>query len=172
MTCTFRIISVGSAVYPGVTVHESIWSRFVLIEVNGTVSIPDSEIEFHVSSSSGPGGQNVNRVRTRVTLRFDVAASVHLSDQEKTRVFARLPTRINKEGVLQVHSQRHRSQEMNRSAAEQRLGELLGEALEEIRPRRKTRVPSGAKKRRREDKRRRSRLKQTRSPGSRTGQDE
>ncbi len=143
-----------------------------MIEVNERVSIPDSEIEFHMSSSSGPGGQNVNRVRTRVTLRFDVEASGSLIDGEKMRVFARLSTRINKEGVLQVHSERHRSQEMNRTAAECRLGELLGEALEETRPRRRTKVPGGSRKRRREDKQRRSRLKQTRSPRSRADVDE
>jgi ribosome-associated protein len=139
-----------------------------MIEVNERVFLPDSEVEFHVSSSSGPGGQNVNRVRTRVTLRFDVGASVSLTDEQKARIFARLRTRINKEGVLQVHSQRHRSQEMNRAEAERRLGALLGEAIEEIRPRRKTRVPSGSRKRRREDKQRRSRVKETRSPGNRT----
>ena len=99
-------------------------------------------------------------------------ASGSLIDGEKMRVFARLSTRINKEGVLQVHSERHRSQEMNRTAAECRLGELLGEALEETRPRRRTKVPGGSRKRRREDKQRRSRLKQTRSPRSRADVDE
>ena len=100
-----------------------------MIDVNKQLAIPEGEIEFRVSSSSGPGGQNVNRVRTRVTLLFDVGASTSLSDADRQRILARLKTRINKDGALQVSSQKHRTQEQNRTAAEQRLGELLREAL-------------------------------------------
>ncbi len=137
-----------------------------MIEVNEQVSIPEGEIEFRVSSSSGPGGQNVNRVRTRVTLLFDVGGSMSLSDADRQRILARLKTRINKDGVLQVSSQKHRTQDQNRTAAEQRLGELLREALASRHARRPTKVPSASKRQRMEEKKRRSRLKQARSaPG-------
>ena len=134
-----------------------------MIDVNEQVAIPEGEIEFRVSSSSGPGGQNVNRVRTRVTLLFDVSGSMSLSDVDRQRILARLKTRINKDGVLQVSSQKHRTQEQNRAAAEQRLGELLREALTRPRVRRPTKVPSASKRRRIDEKKRRSRRKQSRS---------
>ena len=134
-----------------------------MIDVNEQVSIPEGEIEFRVSSSSGPGGQNVNRVRTRVTLLFDVGRSTSLSDADRQRILTRLKTRINKDGVLQVRSQKHRTQERNRTAAEQRLGEMLCEALVRPRVRRPTKTPTASKRRRMERKRQRSRLKQSRS---------
>ena len=96
-----------------------------MINVNEQVVISEEEIEFRASSSSGPGGQNVNRVRSRVTLLFDVAHSTSLSDTERDLILASLQTRINKHGVLSVSSQKHRTQEQNRTAAEQRVIELL-----------------------------------------------
>jgi ribosome-associated protein len=124
--------------------------------------IPDSELEFEYSRSGGPGGQNVNRVETRVTLRFEIAASATLADFEKRRVRIALPTRINKAGVLRVTSQRHRTREANRRAAIERFEELIEAALKPQRPRVKTRVPKGAKRRRLDQKRRRSQIKQGR----------
>jgi len=135
----------------------------VVIDVNKQVSIPERELEFRVSSSRGPGGQNVNRVRTRVTLLFDVIGSASLSTADRRRILARLKTRINKDGVLQVSSQKHRTQNQNRTSAEERLGELLREALARPQIRRPTGVPSGSKRQRVEDKKRKARLKQLRS---------
>jgi ribosome-associated protein len=122
-----------------------------------------TELRFRYSRSSGPGGQNVNRVETRVTLLFDVGASPSLSDAQKRRVLDRLGTRINKDGVLRVVSQRHRTREANRRAAIERFETLLAQALRRKRVRRKTAVPKGAQKRRLENKRRRGELKRTRS---------
>lgn len=127
------------------------------------VQIDPGELSFTYARSSGPGGQNVNRVQTRAMLQFDVAASASLNDYQKRRILARLSGRINKEGVLRVISQRHRTQEANRRAAIERFHELIEEALRVQRPRRKTRVSRAAKVRRLDSKRRRSDLKRTRS---------
>jgi len=125
--------------------------------------IARGELQFAYSRSSGPGGQNVNRVETRVTLLFDVDASPGLTDSQKRRVHSRLATRINKDGVLRVVSQRFRTREANRRAAVERFEELLAEALRRVRPRRKTRVPKAVKRRRIESKRRRGEIKRSRS---------
>jgi len=129
--------------------------------------IAQGELQFAYSRSSGPGGQNVNRVETRVTLLFDVDASPGLTDSQKRRIHERLATRINKNGVLRVVSQRFRTREANRRAAVERFEELLAEALRRERPRRKTRVPRAVKRRRIDSKRRRGEIKRSRSkPGS------
>jgi len=124
--------------------------------------IPVDELRFTYSRSGGPGGQHVNRVETRVTLLFDVDDSARLSDEQKRRVHRRLATRINKEGEMRVVSQRHRTREANRRAAIERFDELLEEALRPRTPRRKTRVPAAARRRRLEAKRRRGDLKRQR----------
>jgi ribosome-associated protein len=124
--------------------------------------IPVDELRFTYSRSGGPGGQHVNRVETRVTLLFDVDDSARLSDEQKRRVHRRLATRINKEGKMRVVSQRHRTREANRRAAIERFDELLEEALRPRTPRRKTRVPAAARRRRLEAKRRRGDLKRQR----------
>jgi ribosome-associated protein len=125
--------------------------------------IPEDELQYAYSRSSGPGGQNVNRVETRVTLLFDVEASPSLSDYQKRRLRTRLATRVNRDGVLRVVSQRYRTREANRQAALQRFNELLEAALRQQKPRRKTKVSKAAKQRRVEAKRRRSEVKKGRS---------
>lgn len=137
-----------------------------VIEINDHVSIPRAELEFSVSRSAGPGGQHVNKVSSRVSLHFDLEASVSLSDAQKERIRQRLSTRITRAGVFQLHCQAHRSQAQNRELAVERFAELLREALHRDKPRRKTRVSKTAKQRRMEDKRRRGAVKRTRSgPG-------
>jgi ribosome-associated protein len=131
------------------------------------LEIDQNELSFSYARSSGPGGQHVNRVETRVTLRFDVAGSPSLTEEQRERVLRRLATRINKDGVLRVVSQRHRTREANRRAAVERFHELLAEALRPRRVRRKTRVPRAARRRRLESKRRRGEVKQLRrKPGA------
>jgi len=134
-----------------------------MIEKTGGTTIDEEELVFKVSRSGGPGGQNVNKVNTRVTLFFDVANCGSLSDWQKQRILTRLATRSDKNGVLRVVSQKFRTQRANRKAAVERLLKLLADALK-IRPiRKKSKVSYAAKQRRLEEKRRRSLLKRQRS---------
>ena len=134
-----------------------------MIEIIHNISISEDELIFRASRSSGPGGQNVNKVSTRVTLFFDVASCESFSNVQKQRILARLSTRADKNGVIRVTSQKFRTQRANRRAAIERLGELLREALKTRRVRKKTKVPYAAKQRRLEDKKRRSLLKRQRA---------
>jgi ribosome-associated protein len=127
------------------------------------ISIPENELSFAASRSGGPGGQNVNKVSTKITLSFDVDRSAALSDDQKRRIAEKLATRINNDGILQVVSQRTRSQEMNRADAVERFAELLRKALTPRRARFKTRLPRAAKEQRLQEKKKRSVKKQARS---------
>ncbi len=133
------------------------------MQIDENTAISDDELLFKASRSSGPGGQNVNKVNTRVMLLFDVAGSPSLSAWQKQRIVSRLATRVDKRGVLRVVSQKERTQEGNRRAAAHRLAQLLAEALKRGPVRKKTTIPAGARERRLEDKKRRSRLKQQRT---------
>ncbi len=134
-----------------------------MIEITDDISIPEDELVFRASRSGGPGGQNVNKVNTRVTLFFDVGNCESLSEEQKRRIMTRLKTRTDKNGVLRVVSQKHRTQRANRNAAVERLQGLLTDALKTRPVRKKTRVSYAAKQRRLEEKRRRSMLKQQRA---------
>jgi ribosome-associated protein len=134
-----------------------------MVWVTEDLEIADGELAFTTSRSSGPGGQNVNKVSTRVTLLFDLEGSTSLSDQQRELLRSRLPGRISKDGVLRVVSQRHRTQLANRDAAVERFVELVRTALTEERERVPV-TPSGrAREKRLEAKRLRSRLKRERS---------
>lgn len=133
------------------------------IRINRRVSIPYSELSFSASRSSGPGGQNVNKVNSRVTLFFDVANSPSLSDRQRQLIKRRLATRVNKHGVFRVVSQKHRTQAANRDEAIERLRSLLQEALRRTKPRKRTRLPKAAKERRLKEKKYRGRIKEKRS---------
>ena len=134
-----------------------------MIDIIDETSIPESEIGFSASRSGGPGGQNVNKVSSKVTLTFDVQASTALSEDQKRTIMAKLATRINKEGTLQIVSQRTRSQEQNRADVVLRFSELLRRALTPQLPRIHTRVPKAAKHQRLQEKKKRSLTKHTRS---------
>jgi len=126
------------------------------------VLIPEGELVFKASRSSGPGGQNVNKLNTRVTVLFHVAGSPSLSEEQKQQVRRRLAGRIDKDGVLHVASQKHRSQEANRRSAVERLQQLVQEALRPEPVRRKTKAPIAARERRLQEKKQRSDRKQQR----------
>ncbi len=138
-----------------------------MTDSNPNVSIPRHELKFEASTSSGPGGQHVNRSRTRVTLLFDVQASTVLTADQKRRVRQKLATRIDREGRVRVRCGRHRSQAMNREETIRRLSELIRKALRRERRRVATR-PSGAERKRRlKDKRKRADIKRRRkAPGA------
>ena len=130
-----------------------------MLRINDDVSISEDELCFEFARSSGPGGQNVNKVETKVTLLFDVLNAPSLSDEERAKVEERLSSRITKAGVLRVTSQRHRTREANRRETVERFVELLTDALTEQEPRISTKVPAAARRRRGEEKKRRSRAK-------------
>ena len=134
-----------------------------MIEIRGNILISENELVFKFSRSSGPGGQNVNKVNTRVTLLFDLANSTNLTDIQKKRILKRLAGRTSKDGVIRVVSQRYRTQKANRKAVVERLQELLSSAMETKPIRRKTKVPWSAKRRRLEEKKQRSILKRQRT---------
>jgi len=134
-----------------------------MIEITDSIFIDEDELVFKASRSSGPGGQNVNKVNTRITLFFDVAGCEVLSDIQKQRILGRLSTRANKDGVIRVVSQKFRTQQANRRAAVERLQELLRGALKTKPIRKKTKVPERVRQRRLEEKKRRSMLKRQRA---------
>jgi ribosome-associated protein len=127
------------------------------------IELAEEDLEFTWSRSSGPGGQNVNRVETRVTLRFDVARSRGLTEDERRRITERLATRVSNEGILRVTVQRHRTREANRRAAVERFAELVAFALHREAPRRPTKTSRAARQKRLEEKRRRGEAKRSRS---------
>jgi len=132
-------------------------------KITEKLSIPANELMFTACRSSGPGGQNVNKVNTRVTLWFDVVNSPSLSARQKQMIQVNLPTRMNKEGVLRVVSQKYRSQAQNRNTTIERFVSLLHEALKEELPRKEMTVPYSARRRRLENKKHRSLIKHDRS---------
>ena len=128
---------------------------------NGVV-IPANLLRAVTSRSGGPGGQNVNKVESKVTIELDVA-SIPADEAQLEKVRQHLATRINRNGVLRVTSQAARSQLENRDRALTVMETLLRDALEERAPRRRTRTPAGQKARRLEEKKRRAERKQNRS---------
>jgi len=134
-----------------------------MIEIKEGVFISAEELVFKRSRSSGPGGQNVNKVNTRVTVFFDVSNCQSFSDAQKKRILQKLAGRADKNGVIRVASQRHRTQKANQNAAVERLTELLKHALMRKPVRKKTKVPFSAIQMRLEEKKRRSLLKKERS---------
>jgi ribosome-associated protein len=134
-----------------------------MIQIFDNLLIPENEISFTASRSGGPGGQNVNKVSSRVTLSFDVTRTTALSEDQKRQILSELATRINKDGILRIVSQRTRSQEINRTDALERFCELLRRALTPKRLRIKTHIPKGAKQHRLETKKKRTILKRARS---------
>ena len=120
-------------------------------------------LRFQASRSGGPGGQNVNKVNTRVTVYFDLSAYPLFSETQKRRIWKILATRTNSAGIIRVTSQRFRTQQANRRAAVNRLMELLEQALKRPPMRIRTGIPRGVNQHRLEHKKRRGQLKQLRS---------
>jgi ribosome-associated protein len=128
------------------------------------VNIPDlsSEFQFLTSRSSGPGGQNVNKVNSKVELRFDVQNSNLLSDDQKDILLKKLATKITSEGILSVVSQRDRSQLANKEDAIEKLYLLIVKALKPVKPRKNTRPTKSSVERRLTTKRIKAEIKQNR----------
>lgn len=133
-----------------------------MIAITPALQVGLDELRFTFSRSGGPGGQNVNKVNTRVTLWFDVAASPSLDDEQKARILERLAGRGNRDGLLQVVAMRHRTQRANREEAVQRFAVLLAGALSRRAPRKKTRTPKAVREKRLREKKQRAERKLTR----------
>jgi len=133
-----------------------------MIRITDTIAIDEGEIEETFVRSSGPGGQNVNKLSTSVQLRFDVRGSPNLPNDVRERAERLAGRRLTKDGVLVLIAQQHRTQERNRADALERLVELLQEAAIRPKPRRATRPTRASKERRIESKKKRGDVKRMR----------
>lgn len=138
-----------------------------MIPVTPTLALDDDEVVVTFIRSSGPGGQNVNKVATAVQLRFDAANSPTLDEGTRTRLMKLAGKRLTSEGVIVITANRHRTQEMNRKDAVERLVELIAAAAVVPRRRVKTKVSRTQRKARLADKRQRGDVKAKRRLGAR-----
>lgn len=138
-----------------------------MIEVTSTINLRDEEIQTRFVRASGPGGQHVNKTSTAVELRFDVRGSPSLPEPVRARLYRLSGSRLTQDGVLVLVAQEHRSQELNRQAAVDRLVDLVREAARPPPPpRKKTKPTYSSKLKRLDGKARRSGVKAMRSrPG-------
>jgi Protein chain release factor B len=133
-----------------------------MISITSAIAIDESEIREEFIRSSGPGGQNVNKVATAVQLRFDAANSPSLPDDVRRRLIRLAGRRMTGGGVLIIDARRFRTQERNRQDAINRLIDLIRKATEKPKPRRRMGPTPASKVRRLDAKRRRSETKQKR----------
>jgi len=138
--------------------------------ISPQLDIPDAEFTIRFQSSSGPGGQNVNKTATRAIVSFDLAASPSLSPVQRAWLTSKLQSRLTTEGVLSVSCEDSRSQLTNRRLAMERMIELLQNALRRPKTRRPTRPSKGSIQRRLKAKSHRSQTKRNR--GGRSDHDE
>jgi ribosome-associated protein len=137
-----------------------------MIRVTEAIRIDEREIEERFIRSSGPGGQNVNKVATAVQLRFDARGSRSLPEAVRCRLIRLAGKRMTGDGVLVIEARRFRTRERNREDARDRLVELIRKSADPPKRRRKTRPPAKAGALRLEGKHRRSQAKQARKPVS------
>jgi ribosome-associated protein len=134
-----------------------------MIEIRPGLVLPEENLTERFVRSSGPGGQNVNKLSTAVELRFDMRACENLNEQVKSRLARLAGRRLTLEGVIVIFADQFRTQERNRADARDRLAELVREALIVPKTRRATRPTLGSKKRRLEGKTKRGEVKKLRS---------
>jgi len=130
--------------------------------ITDTIAIDEAELSETFVRSSGPGGQNVNKVSSAVQLRFDVRQSPSLPNEVAVRLMRLAGKRLTKEGVIVIIAQSHRQQERNRADARERLFDLIRQAAVRPVPRRATKVPKAQKQKRIEGKKHRSTIKSLR----------
>ncbi|MEE2907724.1 MAG: alternative ribosome rescue aminoacyl-tRNA hydrolase ArfB [Planctomycetota bacterium] len=135
------------------------------IEVDPSLQIPGDELHVEFSRSTGPGGQHVNKVETRVTLCFNIEVSTVLSQEQKDRLRERLASRINKAGVLRVSCEEARSQVANRELVRERFADLVRGALVTPKKRVPTKATRASRRKRVDNKRHRGDVKRGRGGG-------
>jgi ribosome-associated protein len=128
-------------------------------EIKGRLQVPENELSWTFVRSSGPGGQNVNKVASKAVLRWHMAANTSIPDEVKVRLKFLQRNRITVEGDLLVQSQRFRDQERNRADCLDKLRDLVSQAAARPRPRKATQPTRGARERRLQTKRRRGQIK-------------
>ena len=149
-------------------IHTSAATVAILPEAKEVdIIIETKDLRIDTYRAQGAGGQHVNTSSTRVSLRWNLRDSRGLSEDARERVLSRLRSKVSRDGVLIVHSDRHRSRQRNLEAAHERLHELVETALYQAPPRRPTGPSRGARKRRMDSKRKRADLKRQRQlPGA------
>lgn len=147
------LVAQGSLCSEGRAQHILVGVMNMPLQVNDRITIPAAELSWTAARSGGPGGQNVNKVASKVELRFDLAATRSLSEDTKARLRSLAGWRIDAEGKLLVTSQLTRDQLRNLEDARAKLAELIRRALYVPPPRRPTRPSRAAKARRMDEKR-------------------
>ncbi len=136
----------------------------MMISINPEISLDENELNFEFVRSSGPGGQNVNKVSTAAQLRFDAKNSPNLKHDVRERLIKLAGRKVTRDGVLIIHANTYRSQEKNREDALRRLSQLIIEASRVPRQRKKTKPTFASKTKRLESKRKKSKVKEMRKP--------
>ena len=132
-----------------------------MLKISRQVVIPDGEIQFSAIRAQGAGGQHVNKVSSAVHLRFDILNS-SLPELYKTRLMALSDQRISKQGILVIKAQKYRSQEKNRTAALERLSDIIQSVIQVRKQRKSTKPKKSSIRKRLDNKNKRSKLKQLR----------
>lgn len=133
-----------------------------MLYINQKIQIPVKEFSFQFARSSGPGGQNVNKVNSKAQLSWKIDNSKSIDDQTKTLIHEKLSTKISKEGYLILSSERYRDQGRNVADCMQKLTELLVAVLKTNKPRKATKPSRGQKEKRLQDKKANSQKKSSR----------